>query len=110
MLTFDDATNIAKNHIDDVSNSFDQATLDTNGRLIVLTSKTISKQYGWIFFYATEKFAETKDRKYALIGAGPILVMKKDGELHQFGSGKTLEEWLNPFERKHKLSKLNPFH
>jgi len=110
MITANEAKEIAVQHIENENKTLDSKTLDSIGKAVLMEEKTEEKGYGWIFFYCSEKYEKTKHYSDDFIGGGPILVMKKDGELHQFGSGKTLEEWLKPFERKHKLSKLNPFH
>jgi hypothetical protein len=45
-----------------------------NEELVIQTEKTIQKEYGWIFFYTTKKYLETRDPKYLIPGNGPIIV------------------------------------
>jgi hypothetical protein len=43
----------------------------------IVDARTIVTEYGWIFFWNTKKFIETKDIKMSIPGAGPIVVTKK---------------------------------
>jgi hypothetical protein len=43
----------------------------------IVDARTIVTEYGWIFFWNTKKFIETRDIKTSIPGAGPIVVTKK---------------------------------
>ena len=67
------------------------------GPLVILEEETIEKEYGWIFFYSTKKFAETRQFQYALAGSGP-LVVERSGVMRRFGSGKSPAEVIREYE------------
>lgn len=54
--------------------------------VIIIESSTIEKDYGWIFFYNSKKFIETKNSRHFLVGNGPIVVEKADGSVHKLGT------------------------
>jgi len=68
------------------------------GPLVVLDQHTIQKEYGWIFFYSTQQYAETGDFRYALAGNGPLIVEKADGAVYRFGTSKPPEEMIREYE------------
>ena len=51
--------------------------------------KTIERPFGWVFFYNSKKFLETRDMRFRLAGNGPITVNKSNGELTVLGSTST---------------------
>ena len=68
------------------------------GPLVILDGDTIEKGYGWIFFYATQKYAETREFQYALAGNGPLVVEKMNGAIYQLGTAKSVEESIRDYE------------
>lgn len=54
------------------------------------TKKTKS---GWVFFYNTIQYIETRDPMYMLAGNGPIFV-SKEGELAVLPSSKPWQEFV----------------
>jgi hypothetical protein len=74
------------------------------GPLVILDEHTIEKEYGWIFFYSTQKYVESGDFQYALAGNGPIIVEKANGEVHRLGTAKPTEEVIGEFESRRGYS------
>ena len=70
--------------------------------LEVLDDATIEKAYGWVFFYQSKKFLETREASYQLAGNGPAVVLR-DGTLHWLTSAYSLEQELARFEAEHGL-------
>jgi hypothetical protein len=48
----------------------------------IIDEHTIDMKQGWIFFYDSQEFLETKDFSYAIAGNGPIAVAKKTGMIY----------------------------
>jgi len=71
--------------------------------LVIIDEQTIEKEYGWVFFYQTQKFAETRDFHYSLAGNGPLIVEKANGALHKFGTAQNPEETIREFELSKSL-------
>ena|ERR1700719_3367023 len=68
------------------------------GPFSIRDEHTIEKEYGWVFFYSTQKYVETRDVRYALAGNGPVIVERADGAVHMFGSAKPPEEIIREYE------------
>jgi len=58
----------------------------SNGPLIVVDSSTREKPYGWVFFYCTKLWWETRDIRYLLAGNGPIIFDARTQRIHQLGT------------------------
>lgn len=64
------------------------------------TDQTIERDQCFVFFYNTKRFLETGDDHYRLAGNGPILVSKRDGYLHAYGSNRPVDVSIADFERR----------
>lgn len=71
-------------------------SVSVHGPLIVVNH--IEKPYGWIFFYATKKYAETRDFKHAVVGNGPIIFDRRTEQLHQLGTATRPEQQIRDWE------------
>jgi hypothetical protein len=45
-----------------------------NHDIVIIKDRTLERRFGWVFFYTTRLYAETRDRKYLLPGAAPLVV------------------------------------
>ena len=54
----------------------------------------------FVFFYNTKRFLETGDDHYRLAGNGPVLVSKRDGYFHAYGSNRPVDVSIANFERR----------
>jgi hypothetical protein len=88
-----------------------ESTLNKNfdststGGLVVLDELTIERPYGWVFFVNTRRYAETKDRRFGVLGNGPVIFRKADQSIHKLPSGVHPDEAIAEFERKEKCEK-----
>src|SRR5260370_41602885 len=67
-----------------------------HGPLIIV--KHIERPYGWVFFYTSEKYWETKDFTHAVVGNGPIIFDRRTGKLHQLGTATPPDEQICEWE------------
>ncbi len=75
--------------------------MDPRGEACVIADEgTIEKPYGWVFFYNTKKYLETKQVRYALAGNGPVIVNKHTGTVDFFGTNKPPLEIVTEYEQK----------
>jgi hypothetical protein len=91
MITKEKALEIAKRFIEAEEMSFDD-------KYLIVEQSTIEYNFGWLFFYESEKFITTGKISYALAGNGPLFV-DKNGKITELDSSKTVEE----HEKKLKL-------
>lgn len=94
MITYDQACIIAKDCIKPQEESLRETEPDD--RLVL--GKFVEFDEGWLFYFTSRKYLETRDLQYRLIGAGPVIVGRADGDVYQGGSGYTEEEWINQFK------------
>ncbi|MBF9069207.1 YrhB domain-containing protein [Streptacidiphilus fuscans] len=43
-------------------------------------------RFGWSFSYQSSRWVETGDIQHLLIGQGPVVIDRRDGSVHAFGS------------------------
>jgi len=67
--------------------------------LVVLDEVTIEKPWGWVFFYGSRKWRETKDAKYAIAGNAPLLVEKHSGRVIPLGTARRAEYYIERYEQ-----------
>ena len=70
-----------------------------NYALAIVEDATIEKDFGWVFFYNSKKYLETKNFSDVIVGNGPILVSKKDGKLYETGTAYPIEHYIENFEK-----------
>lgn len=47
--------------------------------LVVMEERTVERAFGWVFFYTTKKYLQTKDPNHAKPGTAPLVVEREDG-------------------------------
>lgn len=68
-------------------------------KYIILHEATITKAWGWVFFYTSEKWHVTGDLQYALAGNAPLIVEKPTGNILVTGTAEPLERYLDRYEK-----------
>ncbi|MFI7644125.1 YrhB domain-containing protein [Nonomuraea sp. NPDC049400] len=53
---------------------------------IVVNADVVEREYGWLFTYTTAAFRRTGDHRHALVGAGPVAVLRDSGRIITFPS------------------------
>jgi len=61
-----------------------------------------NKEFGWVFFYESRKYLETREGKYLLAGGGPAVVEKEDGSIHFLGTQKRSETSIRGYEEQRR--------
>jgi hypothetical protein len=73
---------------------------EEDDELIIVEDETITKDYGWIFFSVSKKYLETQNISDMVVGLGGILFEKESGSIIPFGSGLSIEEHLEAYEKR----------
>lgn len=73
------------------------------GGLVVVEEMTLTKRYGWVFFYNSRRYIETRDIFQAIAGNGPVVILADTGEVVALGSARRPEEEIAAFEQQRKL-------
>lgn len=45
----------------------------------ILQNETMERDFGWVFFYAPHLYLVTRDPRYLVPGAGPLVILRKNG-------------------------------
>lgn len=72
--------------------------------LALLDDMTITKPYGWVFFYDSKRHIETGNPLHMLGGNGPIVVEKDSGRVTPLGSARAPETEIATFEQENGFS------
>ena len=89
MLTFEQARTLAECWVDVV----------TRSTATVVDEATLTRPYGWVFFYQSKKYLETGASREVLAGNAPILVDRFGGEIRLTGTAYPVEHYLAECEK-----------
>lgn len=86
MMTFRQGRAIAERYV---------ATLSSQSEIeFAVCDEIIEEPWCWVFFYNSAAYLETESFSDSLVGNGPIVVEKEDGDVHELVTGLTIEEQL----------------
>ncbi|NBC39348.1 YrhB domain-containing protein [Corallococcus exiguus] len=68
--------------------------------LIILDERTIEREFGWVFFYASKRHVETGDPAFSVGGNAPMIVDRVTGELHVTGTAYPVEHYIAEYEAR----------
>jgi len=92
MLTKSEVIAVAENYVR-------QLEKESGGTPVIIQHEaTIEKPYGYVFFFDSIKFLETRDYKYAILGNAPFLVENETGKIIEFGTAHETEYYINEYE------------
>lgn len=66
---------------------------------LIVDEETIEEDFGWVFFYQSKIFLETRIFSYALAGNAPIIVNRNDGSLEVTGAARDIEDYLEEYRK-----------
>ena len=72
---------------------------ETPFELVLLDTETIDGEFGWVFFYQSKAYLESRRPSDAFAGNAPLLVSRKDGMLHITGTAFPIETYIENFNR-----------
>jgi immunity protein 35 of polymorphic toxin system len=67
--------------------------------LALQPDSTIERDFGWVFFYNSTKYLETKNFRDAVAGNAPLIVDRDDGSVHLTGTADPVETYIERYER-----------
>jgi hypothetical protein len=97
LLTVEEATRLAREWVQHHSSVADE--------VVLIEKETITRPYGWFFFYNSKQFLATQDVEYALFGNAPILVDKR-GHVHVTGTTCAVAHYVAEFDARYQRGEL----
>ena len=68
-------------------------------KLAIMEEHTLPFKDGWVFFYQSEEFVETKDPEKMVGGNAPILVDKQNGNVLITGTSKDISYYIDTYTK-----------
>ena len=93
MITLEQAKQLALEHIKPSAEYIKKTLPDDD----IVIEHSIEFPDCWLFFVNSKRYLETHNIFHRLLGGGPVLVGKENGEAYQGSSGSTVEVWLSEF-------------
>ena len=93
MITVKQARGIADAYVSSIANGSEP--------LEIIDSATISRPYGWMFFYQSSRYLETNDPTAMLAGNAPFIVNAATGSITVTGTAQSTEYYLSQYEASH---------
>ena len=75
---------------------------DTSGTpaSVILDDATIEQDFGWVFFYQSRQFLQTREPTAKLAGNAPYIVDRHTGALHVTGTARPLEYYISQYANR----------
>ncbi|CAI8922398.1 YrhB domain-containing protein [Chryseobacterium sp. IT-36CA2] len=90
---------LSENEIMEVANNFLKDLEPKIGEPLIFPKELmIKKPYGIYFIYHSKKYLETKDWEEKLLGNAPFLVEKSTGKIIEFGTSRSMDEYIKEYE------------
>ncbi|WP_324726109.1 YrhB domain-containing protein [Actomonas aquatica] len=68
----------------------------------IVDEATKEEYFGWVFFYNSRRYLETKKISFALAGNGPVVVDGASGTVTILGSAGGVDHQLSEYRRQKK--------
>lgn len=91
MLTKTEAASLVQCWLDSLDLGDDAA--------IIVVESTIERSFGWVFFYQSKKYIETRTVRYRLAGNGPVIVNRATGNITHCSSNGDVQSHIADYER-----------
>jgi len=85
------ALDIAKKEVSEISNQHD---------FVLQEDRTVERRFGWVFFYTTRKYLETRDPQYLVPGNAPLAVLRQDGSIAHLATSVPPERAIEIYEKR----------
>ena len=97
---------IDKTRAKEIAQQAIDATTDQH-QFVILDDKTMEKDYGWIFFYDTQKAIESGDFMDSVPGAGPLVVLRDDESTRFISTSMPTHLAIQAFEEQLRAEQGN---
>jgi hypothetical protein len=68
--------------------------------LVLQEDKTISEDFGWVFFYTTRRFLKTGDFRDIVGGNAPFIIDHDSGKLTVTGTTHPIEQYIDEYRKR----------
>jgi hypothetical protein len=100
MISREEAELLANQYIDSLG-------ADVPGGVVLLLESTLERPYGWVFFFNSKRFLDTRDPLDGLGGNSPFLVEALNGTITLLGTATPVAESLRRLEAERGLTTVS---
>jgi hypothetical protein len=92
MISITQARQIAQSHLFSISEELEP------GAAVIIESATIERSFGWVFFYQSREYVESRNPIHCLAGNAPLIVDRLTGNVVVTGTAHPIEHYLAEYE------------
>ncbi len=63
----------------------------------LVISKVLTYEFGWVFYYTSEEYLESKDVRHMLLGNAPFIYDKENGSIHETGTFRSIDYFVDRY-------------
>jgi len=67
--------------------------------LVLLEDQAQEFEFGWVFFYNSKEYVETRDFHHALAGNAPLIVERVSGRILSTGTAEPVDAYIGAYRR-----------
>ena len=82
--------------------------LSSQHAFVIQEELTTERAFGWVFFYSTQKYLETRDPQYLVPGNAPLVVQRRDGSVEHLPASIPPARAIEIFEKRWEDSQRTP--
>lgn len=76
------------------------AALAPAHRFVIVPEQTLERDFGWVFFYVPQRFAQSRDPRDLVPGNGPLVVYRANGRTEYLPSAVPPQAAISELERR----------
>jgi len=84
------AEQIARNYVAGISKEHD---------FVIMDDRTVEKPFGWVFFYTTRRYLQTRDPNDLVPDSAPLVVLRADGSLDHLSTSVPPARAIEVYEK-----------
>lgn len=72
--------------------------LPDGDELVIADESTIERSWGWVFFYSSKLWLQTREARFALAGNAPLIVARETGRVTETGTALPISAYIEQYE------------
>jgi hypothetical protein len=85
------ASEIAQKYVAGISEKYD---------FVILENRTVERPFGWVFFYTTRQYAQSRDPKYLVPDCAPLVVLRASGSIDRLATSVPPARAIDIYEQR----------
>jgi hypothetical protein len=77
--------------------------LPDGDELVIADESTIERSWGWVFFYSSKLWLQTREARFALAGNAPLIVARETGRVTETGTALPFNAYIEQYEKSQRV-------